>query len=247
MALAPERPLRIAMWSGPRNLSTAMMRAFGARADVIAVRDEPFYAAYLAATGKAHPMRAEILAAQPQDWRVVAEACATDPVTGNGIVFQKHMTHHIMAGMDLDWMHALAHFFLIRAPERVVASYAAKREEVALEDIGFARQAELFERVADRTGAAPPVIEAEAVRADPERAMRRLCAALGLGFDAGMLRWTPGPKPGDGIWGRHWYASVEASSGFAPPDPAPPPLGGDMAALAQAARPYYEALRRHAL
>ncbi len=247
MAPAPARPQRIAMWSGPRNLSTAMMRAFGARADVVAVRDEPFYAAYLAATGKAHPMRAEILAAQPQDWRVVAAACATEPAAGNGIVFQKHMTHHMLPGMDLGWMDALTHFFLIRAPERVVASYAARREEVTLEDIGFRRQAELFDRVAERTGAAPAVIDAEAVRADPEGTLRRLCAALGLGFDAGMLRWTPGPKPGDGVWGRHWYASVEASSGFAPPDPAPPALDGDMAALAQAARPYYEALLRRAL
>lgn len=247
MAAAPATPARIAMWSGPRNLSTAMMRSFGARPDVGEVRDEPFYAAYLAATGKAHPMREAILAAQPQDWRVVAEACATASAPGGGIVFQKHMTQHMLPGYDLGWMDALAHFFLIRAPERVVASYAAKREQVSLEDIGFARQAELFERVAERAGAAPPVIDAEAVRADPEGVLRRLCAALGLEFDPAMLRWRPGPKPGDGVWARHWYASVEASSGFAPPDPAPPPLDGAMAALAEAARPYYEALKRHAL
>ena len=120
---------RIAMWSGPRNLSTAMMRSFGNRADCAGVRDEPFYAAYLALSGKDHPMRAEVLASQPQDWRAVARACATEPVPPARILYQKHMTHHMLPAIGLDWMDAVDHAFLIRAPERVVASYAARREE----------------------------------------------------------------------------------------------------------------------
>ena len=181
------------MWSGPRNLSTAMMRSFGNRADVAGVRDEPFYAAYLAITGKNHPMRAEVLAAQPQDWREVARACASDPVPPGLLLYQKHMTHHMLPGIDRGWIAGLANVFLIRAPERVLASYAAKREEVTLEDIGFLQQAELFDLVADRTGRAPPVVDAEAVRADPEGVLRRLCAAIGIGFDPGMLAWPAGP------------------------------------------------------
>ena len=141
---------RIAMWSGPRNLSTAMMRSFGNRADCAAVMDEPFYAAYLAASGKEHPMRAEVLASQPQDWRAVARACATARSPPGRILYQKQMTHHMLPEFGLDWMDVVDHAFLIRAPERVVASYAARREEVALEDLGFDRQAELFDRVAQR-------------------------------------------------------------------------------------------------
>ena len=133
-------------------------------------------------------MRAEVLASQPQDWRAVARACATGEVPPGRILYQKHMTHHMLPEFGLDWMDALDHAFLIRAPERVVASYAARREEVTLEDLGFDRQAELFDRVAQRAGTAPPVVDAEAVRADPAGVLRRLCAALGLAFDARHAR-----------------------------------------------------------
>jgi hypothetical protein len=235
------------MWSGPRNLSTAMMRSFGNRADCAAVRDEPFYAAYLALSGKDHPMRAEVLAAQPQDWRVVARACATERVPPGRFLYQKHMTHHMLPEIGLDWMDAVDHAFLIRAPERVVASYAARREEVTPDDLGFERQAELFDRVAQRLGAAPPVVDAEGVRADPEGVLGRLCAALGLAFDAGMLAWPPGPRASDGVWAAHWYAAVTASTGFAPPEPAPPPLSGRMLAIVEAARTDYDRLRAYAL
>ena len=155
------------MWSGPRNLSTAMMRSFGNRADCAGVMDEPFYAAYLALSGKQHPMRAEVLASQPQDWRVVARDCATAAVPAGRILYHKHMTHHMLPEVGLYWMDAFDHAFLIRAPERVVASYAARREEATLADLGFARQTELVDRAADRSGAAPPVVDAAAVRADP--------------------------------------------------------------------------------
>jgi hypothetical protein len=235
------------MWSGPRNLSTAMMRSFGNRADVAEVWDEPFYAAYLAMTGKAHPMRSEVLAAQPQDWRVVARACASAPVPEGKLVYQKQMTHHMLPEIDRDWIPGLSNVFLIRAPERVVASYSAKREVVTLEDIGFLQQAALFDLVADRTGAIPPVIDAEAVRADPEGVLRRLCAAIGIGFDARMLAWPPGPRASDGAWAPHWYTSVWASTGFTPPKPAPAVLSGAMQEIAKAARPAYERLLQVAL
>ena len=242
-----EPPKRIAMWSGPRNLSTAMMRSFEARSDVAEVWDEPFYAAYLAASGKDHPMRAEVLSAQAQDWRVVAAACAEAEGPPGTAIYQKHMTHHMLPGFGRDWMGALSHAFLIRAPERVAASYAAKHEDVSLEDIGFLQQAELFDRVADLSGAAPPVIDAEDVRADPQVVLTRLCAALGLGFDPAMLAWAPGPRDSDGVWAAHWYGAVERSAGFAPPEPAPPALDGPLARLAEAARPAYERLELHAL
>lgn len=242
-----EAPVRIAMWSGPRNLSTAMMRAFGNRADVAEVWDEPFYAVYLAMSGKDHPMRAEILSAQAQDWRQVAAACAGAPAGPGRMIYQKQMTHHLLPGIGRDWTRELCNVFLIRAPERVLASYAAKREAVELNDIGFIQQAELFDMIAERDGTAPPVIEAEAVRADPEGVLRRLCTRIGLGFDPAMLAWDPGPRPSDGVWAAHWYGNVLNSSSFAPPDPAPPPLPDALQRIADAARPSYARLLAHRL
>ncbi len=238
------KPLRIVMWSGPRNLSTAMMRSFGARGDTSVV-DEPFYAAYLAATGLDHPMREEIVATGETDWRRVAANCATEP-TVPPIRYEKHMTHHMIEGFGLDWMQGAAIAFLVRDPAPVAASYAAKRQEVTAADLGSERQAEIFAIVSEMRGAPPPVVDADDIRAAPEPVLRKLCTALGIDFDPAMLSWPPGPQPGDGIWGAHWYGAVNASTGFAPPGPAPAsPLPDALAMVADAARPYYEQLARH--
>ncbi|MEO1328216.1 MAG: HAD family hydrolase [Pseudomonadota bacterium] len=237
---------RIAMWSGPRNLSTAMMRSFGARSDA-AVWDEPFYAAYLHATGLDHPMREAVIAAGETDPRSVVMRCLGPAPGDKPIWYQKHMTHHMLPEIERDWLAEVTNVFLIRAPERVAASYAAKHELADLRDIGFVEQKELFDLVADRLGAAPPVIDAADIRADPERALRALCAAVRVPFDPAMLAWPSGPRPEDGVWASHWYEAVNRSTGFAPPEAAPPTLHGDAARLADAARPYYEALRPFAL
>jgi hypothetical protein len=229
------------MWSGPRNLSTALMRSFGNRADAAAVMDEPFYAVYLAGTGKAHPMREEILSAQSVDWRTVVAACAEVPVPPGRIVYQKQMTHHMLPSIPRDWLRRLTNVFLIRDPRRVVASYAARREQVTLDDLGFVQQAELYDALAE----APAVIEAEDIRADPRGVLSRLCARIGLPFEEAMLHWSPGPRASDGVWAPHWYRSVEASTGFTAPDLDPPPMDDALEALAAAARPAYRHLRQH--
>jgi hypothetical protein len=239
--------VRIAMWSGPRNLSTAMMRAFENRADCV-VSDEPFYAAYLAATGLDHPMQDEVLASQPNDWRDVAAQLAGPLPQGDGkceaaVWYQKHMTHHMLPEFGLDWAGGFAHAFLIRAPARVLASYVAKREKVALSDIGLVRQVELFERFADQTGAAPPVVDSDELLRDPEAVLRKLCAALAIPFDLAMLRWPKGRRASDGVWAPAWYASVEASTGFAAPTATGlPSLPDHLRPIADAALPYYERL-----
>lgn len=234
--------VRIAMWSGPRNISTAMMRSFENRADC-AVVDEPFYAAYLAETGLDHPMRDEVLASQPTDWRKVAEALVADEPAP--VFYQKHMTHHMQPSFGLDWMTACRNAFLIRDPAEVLASYVKKRAEVALEDIGVVRQRELFEREADRLGRAPPVVEGADVLADPRGALSKLCEALGIVFDPAMLSWPAGPRASDGVWAPAWYEAVERSTGFAAPErPAAAPLPSDLQRIADAARPHYEALAR---
>ncbi|HEY2356872.1 MAG TPA: hypothetical protein VGH86_05445 [Phenylobacterium sp.] len=234
--------VRIAMWSGPRNISTAMMRSFENRPDC-AVVDEPFYAAYLAATGLDHPMRAEVLASQAQDCRVVAEALIHDEPAA--LFYQKHMTHHMLPGFGLEWMAACRNAFLIREPEAVLASYVKARAEVTLADIGVVRQHEMFEREADRRGRAPPVVEGADVLTDPAAMLRLLCEAVEIPFTDEMLKWPAGRRDSDGVWAPAWYAAVERSTGFEAPARAPAaPLTDDLRRIADQARPHYEALAR---
>lgn len=239
---------RVVMWSGPRNLSTAMMRSFGARADC-AVWDEPFYAAYLAATGIDHPMRDEVIAGYETDPAKIAAACLGPVPHGRPVFYQKHMNHHMVEGFPLGWAEhpSVTNVFLIRDPALMAASYDAKREHASLDDLGAVRQRDLFDREADRLGRAPPVIDATRVLENPERTLGALCAAIDLAWDPAMLSWAPGPRPEDGIWAAHWYGSVEASSGFAPPPKAAPQLSDHARRLADAARPSYDALALHAL
>lgn len=232
---------RIAMWSGPRNLSTAMMRSFSSRADSF-VSDEPFYAAYLTATGLDHPMRAEVMASQPQAADDVVRYMLGPVPGGKAVWYQKHMSHHMVAGFPLDWMDEVTNVFLLRSPERVLASYAQKRESVTLADIGFEGQAMLFDRVAQRTGKAPVVVDSDDIRRNPERTLSALCAAVGLEWDPAMLSWPKGPHVEDGVWGPHWYNAVYNSTGFSPPDEIGP-LPGWLAQIADEARPFYERMR----
>jgi sulfotransferase family protein len=240
--------IRIAMWSGPRNISTAMMRAFENRDDTIVV-DEPFYAAALAATGADHPMRDEVIASQPTDPAAVVEGLLAPLPDDRRIHYQKHMTHHMQPGFPLDWTSELVNGFLIRAPEAVLRSYTQKWSEVSLEAIGVPMQATLFERECDRLGRAPPVIDAADVLADPEGTLSALCEACGIPFSERMLSWPPGRRETDGVWAPAWYDQVERSTGFGAPasqnDPAP--LPDELKRIAAAARPAYERLRTFAL
>jgi hypothetical protein len=235
------------MWSGPRNISTAMMRSFESREDT-AVLDEPFYAAYLAATGFDHPMREEVLASQPNDWREVVARLRGEAPNGPPVFYQKHMTHHMLPGFGRGWIAHCRNAFLIRSPEDVLASYAEKRSEVTLADIGFVQQHELFEREADRLGHAPSVIESADVLRNPEAALTALCISLGIPFSQRMLAWKAGRRPSDGVWAPVWYAAVERSTGFAAPErPRTRTLNSAHQSIADAARPHYERLAAHKL
>lgn len=236
--------MKIAMWSGPRNLSTAMMYAFAARGDC-AVWDEPFYAAYLAATGIDHPMADQVIAAgQPDPAKVAAECLGPNP-QGKPLWYQKHMTLHMIPSFDRGFLDGLTNVFLIRHPARVIASYSKKRERPTLADIGFVQQAELFDRVADHLGAAPPVVDSAAIRANPRQALQGLCARMGISFTDSMLHWPAGPKPYDGVWAPHWYNAVHASTGFDEPEGALPELPAEYRALVDQAIPYYDRLSRY--
>jgi hypothetical protein len=236
------------MWSGPRNISTAMMRAFENRADAF-VADEPFYAAWLARSGADHPMREAVLASQPTDPAKVAAMLLGPIPAGRGLFYQKHMAHHMTLDMDLSWMAGCRHAFLIRAPAEVLASYAVRRAAPTLEDIGVVRQGELFDREAQRLGRAPPVIEGRDVLADPAGRLSALCAALDIPFDPAMLAWPAGRRDTDGVWAPAWYDAVERSTGFSAP-PAPvtiADLAPKLRAVAEAAEPHYARLARYRL
>ena len=237
--------MRIAMWSGPRNLSTAMMYSFGARAD-FAVVDEPFYAAYLTLTGLQHPMRNDIIASQPTEPRAVIDQFLGPVPAGKPHFYQKHMAQHMIDGVPRDWVTQVTNVFLIRHPARVAASFSAKYDNPTLADIGFLQQAELYDHLTAR-GHAPVVIDSAHIRRDPEVMLKRLCAAIGLPWDSAMLSWPAGGHADDGIWAAHWYASVHASTGFATAEGPLPDLDGPRADLAGAAMPAYEKLRAVAL
>ncbi|WP_299608402.1 HAD family hydrolase [uncultured Tateyamaria sp.] len=225
---------RIAMWSGPRNLSTAMMYSFAARGDARVV-DEPFYAAYLDQTGTDHPMRDDILGSQSTDPSVVAKTLIS-PVTET-VFYQKHMTHHMLPDWDEAWMNEVQHVFLIRHPARVVASYARKREAPVLTDLGFVQQARIFDQVGGGV-----VVDSSDIRTDPARMLQKLCDQIGISWTDHMLHWPAGGHPADGVWAAHWYNAVHGSTGFDAAEGPLPTLDGEYAALADAAMPFYEKL-----
>ena len=237
--------MRIAMWSGPRNLSTAMMYSFGNRED-FAVVDEPFYAAYLAATGLDHPMRDQILASQSQDAAAVAEALIGSIPGEKSHFYQKHMTQHMIPEVPRDWMGEVTNVFLLRHPARVVASFSAKYDAPTLSDIGFSQQTELYEQIV-ASGDVPVIIDSADIRRNPEDMLRKLCDRLDLAWDPAMLSWKKGGHPDDGVWAAHWYGAVHDSTGFAGPEGALPELDGALARLTEEAMPHYEKLYVHRL
>lgn len=203
------------MWSGPRNISTALMRSWEARGDT-AVIDEPFYAHYLATTGVDHPGRDEVVRVHETDWRVVAERLVGPIPGGKAVFYQKHMAHHLLPEMEGPWLDRLAHAFLIRDPREMLTSLIRVTPEPTLADTGLPQQGALFRRVRERTGATPPVVDARDVLEDPPGVLARLCEVVGVPFTDRMLTWEAGRRETDGVWAKHWYDAVERSTGFLP-------------------------------
>jgi hypothetical protein len=230
------------MWSGPRTVSTALMRSFENRADTIVV-DEPLYGYYLATTGIGHPGADEIIASQPGDWRdVLAGLTGGALPPGVSVYYQKHMTHHLLPEIDRGALAGLAHAFLIRDPRRLLASYARVRSQPTLADLGLEQQVEIFRAFGG------PVIDSADILRDPRAALEALCDALGIGFDPAMLSWPAGPRPTDGVWAKYWYDSVWKSTGFGPyRDSAGAGLPPELEPLAARCQPYYDELAGHRL
>jgi hypothetical protein len=230
------------MWSGPRNISTAMMRSWENRGDCSVV-DEPLYAHYLAHTGLDHPGREEIIAAGETDWRKVAAQLTRSVPASVAFTYQKHMTHHLLPHIGREWLGKLTHVFLIRDPRRVLVSYLKSRpQNVTAADLGVVQQREIFEYVHGVAGVAPPVLDAGEFLRAPEAQLRALCAQLGVEFTPRMLSWPAGPRASDGVWARHWYERVYRSSGFENAAEAEPEVPPELRGLIAAVMPSFEML-----
>jgi hypothetical protein len=241
------KPIRIAMWSGPRNISTAMMRSWGNRPDTF-VCDEPFYAHYLHATGRDHPGADKVIATGVTDWKEVVQRLTSEVPDGKQIFYQKQMTHHLLPQIDRAWLGAVTNCFLIRDPRDVIVSYIKKNNDPILEDIGFVQQAEIFDWVRAHSGAVPPVIDARDVLENPRKILELLCAEVGVEFSESMLSWPPGLRETDGIWAKHWYSEVATSTTFrSPPVGEPQEVPAHLRGVYERSRECYVGLHQYRL
>lgn len=238
--------VRIAVWSGPRNISTALMRSWGSRDDTF-VCDEPFYAHYLKETGIDHPGRDDILATHETDSRKLVAWLTGDIPEGKNIFYQKHMAHHLLPGMDRAWLKHVTNAFLIREPREMLTSLVAITPRIRIVDTALPQQWELFELVREQTGETPAVLDARDVLENPRGLLERLCFRVGVPFTDRMLEWAPGPRPTDGVWAKHWYGAAEKSTGFEPYRPKTDRVPEPLRALHEACRVYYDRLYAHRL
>jgi Sulfotransferase domain len=241
-----DKPIRIAMWSGPRNISTAMMRSWGNRPDTVVI-DEPFYAYYLKTTDKKHPGADEVIASDETNLRKVIERLIGPVPNGKRILYQKQMTHHLLPQVDRQWLRTVTNCFLIRDPREVIASYIKKNPDPALEDLGFVQQAEIFDFVFNQTNSAPLVVDARDVVQNPERILRLLCDGVGAEFNNAMLSWPLGLRDTDGIWAKYWYHEVARSTAFQPYEPKEGDVPDRLHKIHGRCRECYERLYRHRL
>lgn len=239
-------PTRIAMWSGPRNISTAMMRSWGNRPDTF-VCDEPLYAHYLKHTGRIHPGADEVIATGPTDLSQVIPWLLGPVPGGKTIFYQKHMTHHLLPDIERGWMRELSNCFLIRNPREMITSFIKHVPDPTLDDTGYPQQAEIFELVRGWTGKIPPVVDSRDILTNPRGILAQLCEKLGVNFTDAMLSWPPGLRDTDGVWAKHWYKEVETTTSFQPYKPKSDPVPESLELLVQSCEKYYRELYVHRL
>ena len=241
-------PLRLAMWSGPRNISTAMLRSFGSRSDTF-VTDEPLYASYLSETGLRHPRTDEILASQANDWREVAEWLSGPVPEGRSVWYQKHMTHHLLPDTGREWMknEGFVHTLLVREPRAMLTSLIDRLGDVDIEATGIPQQVELCDWLTAEFGEPPVVLDSREVQLDPRAVLMEFCERVGIPFEEAMLSWEPGPRSTDGVWGPHWYRNTLASTEFTPYKPKDVPVPDAYESMAQELDQLYARLSEHAI
>ena len=235
--------MKICCWSGPRNISTALMYSFAQREDTTAV-DEPLYAHYLRVTGRDHPGREQVLAAQDPNGEVVFRDVVLGPIDTPNVFF-KMMAHHLVE-LDRAFLDRCVNILLTRDPEAMLRSLAVQLPDATLADTGLETLVQLLDAVT-ATGGQPLVIDSDGLLDDPERMLRAVCDQLGIGFDPAMLSWPAGPKLEDGVWAPHWYHRVHESTGFSRRSSDHPPLTPRLATVLDQARPLAERLRAYSV
>ncbi len=235
--------LRLSVWSGPRNVSTALMYAFRQRPDTRVV-DEPLYGHYLEVTRAAHPGDEEVLAAMDTDAERVVREVLLGPCE-RPVHFFKNMAHHL-EGLDRRFLGGLTNVLLTRDPAEMLPSLARQLPDPTLRDTGLLYQTEVLDHVLAQ-GADPVVLDAKQLLLDPPGVLRTACDRLGIPFEEAMLRWPAGPKPEDGVWAKHWYANVHASTGFSPYTPRAGDFPERLEPLLEESVPLYERLRGFAI
>lgn len=234
------------MWSGPRNISTALLRAWENRPDTWVI-DEPLYAHYLTRVTVNHPGVAEVIAHHETDWRRVIKDLTGPVPHGRAIYYQKHMAHHWLPHLRGDWVLELRNAFLIRHPAEMLPSLTARMGPPVLRDTGLPQQLEIFNMVRTRTGVTPPVLDAGDVLRDPRSVLSRLTALMGVSMSERMLAWPPGRRATDGVWGKYWYDAVERSTGFEAPRASSRDVTPELRPLLSECLPFYEELAAHRL
>ena len=232
---------KIAMWSGPRNISTAMMYSFDNRQDTTCI-DEPLYAHYLAHTGISHPGVQEVIDDGETDWRVVVDTICGNIPNQAEIWYQKHMTHHLLPHMDLDWISNLKNCLLIRNPREVILSLSKKTDQIDTRATGLPEQIRLLDHILETTGKQPTIVDSQDILKNPEKMLSKLCDDLNIPFDSTMLTWQAGPRNCDGIWAKHWYDAVWASTNFAPYKPRTGILTPEHQAISDECQVHYDRL-----
>jgi hypothetical protein len=235
--------LRINMWSGPRNISTALMYSFAQRQDTRVV-DEPLYAHYLRVSQAPHPGAGEVLAAMENDGARVIQHVILGPCN-RPVLFMKQMAHHL-TDLNWDFLHVTTNVLLIRSPDEMLPSLAQNLPIPTLRDTGLAIQSDLYHHLCN-LGQQPPVLDAKQVLLNPRGVLSRLCETLQLSFDEAMLHWSPGPRPEDGVWAKYWYHNLHRSNGFEPYRKKAEPFPGRLASLLEECQPHYELLARVAI
>lgn len=240
------KPRYIVMWSGPRNISTAMMRSWGNRADTVVI-DEPFYAYYLQETEYAHPDADKIIAHYETDGHKIITQL-TERIPDNKCIFyQKHMTHHMLESIDRTWLTEVTNCFLIRDPRRMILSFAKVIPNPTIDQMGLSQQVEIFHEVCVRTGEVPPVLSAQDVLRNPKKMLVKLCEVIDVPFDDAMLQWKAGRRETDGIWAKHWYTSVEKSTGFMPYQEDDTPVPEHLLALLEECQLLYDQMAQYCI
>jgi hypothetical protein len=239
------RTKRICLWSGPRNISTALMYSFAQRDDTTVV-DEPLYAHYLTSTDARlyHPGADDVIASQEPDGNKVIQNVILGEYE-TPVVFFKNMTHHLV-NLDQSFLHETINLILTRNPREMLPSYAEQVKHPGMQDVGYAAHLELIDYLSG-IGQKPLVIDSRQILLNPEKKLKEICDVIGIPFDKKMLEWKAGARPEDGVWAKHWYHNVHNSTGFKPYRPKTDPFPGHLNELLEDCEKIYQKLMKHCI